>query len=147
MKWLCCCTMHLPVTSATSVPATSAPAASSSASVSLLLSSLALLCYLSTLLVIIVCLFYRTVFLNGKLLELKDNYTFPDIQPMQDGPSPSFSLPPLSFGFIVFLNAKAKACHPDILKTVKNVSMICTKYSVELNISFFILFCVCCKYL
>ena len=53
---------------------------------------------------------YRQVTLNGKLLELVNNSTLPDLSPMQEAASQDIQLPKLSFGFYVFKDGKAKGC-------------------------------------
>lgn len=54
--------------------------------------------------------YYRQVTLNGKLLELVDNFTIPDLVPVEQEASKEIKLPTLSFGFCVFKDTKAKAC-------------------------------------
>ena len=51
-----------------------------------------------------------SVLLNGVPLLLVANTDLPDLQPVEQSPSPSLSLPGISFGFVVFKNTKILAC-------------------------------------
>ena len=48
--------------------------------------------------------------LNGLTLQLVENTELPDLKPEQQPASPSLSLPPIDFGFIIFKEAKIYAC-------------------------------------
>ena len=52
----------------------------------------------------------RQVTLNGHLLQLVDNTSLPELEPLEQKASDTISLPALSFGFQVFKEANAKAC-------------------------------------
>lgn len=56
-------------------------------------------------------LIYRTAKLNGKLLKLLEDYRLPDFNAVEV--NQPFSVPPLTYGFFVIPNAKAKACLTD----------------------------------
>ncbi|CAI8054362.1 Heparanase [Geodia barretti] len=51
-----------------------------------------------------------SVLLNGVLLELVDNRDLPHLVPAEDSPGSSFSVPSISFGFVVFKDTKIPAC-------------------------------------
>ena len=55
-------------------------------------------------------LFLRQVTLNGHLLQLVDNTSLPELEPVEQKASDTISLPALSFGFQVFKEANVKAC-------------------------------------
>ena len=52
----------------------------------------------------------RQVTLNGHLLQLVDNTSLPELEPVEQEASDTVSLPALSFGFQVFKEANTKAC-------------------------------------
>ena len=52
----------------------------------------------------------RQVTLNGHLLQLVDNTSLPELEPLEQKASDTVSLPALSFGFQVFKEANAQAC-------------------------------------
>ena len=51
-----------------------------------------------------------SVQLNGVTLELVGNTELPDLKPVEQSASSSLTLPAISFGFVVFKNAKVAAC-------------------------------------
>ena len=51
----------------------------------------------------------RQVTLNGHLLQLVDNTSLPELEPVEQEASSTVSLPALSFGFQVFKEANVKA--------------------------------------
>ena len=52
----------------------------------------------------------RQVTLNGHLLQLVDNTSLPELEPVEQEASGTISLPALSFGFQVFKEANVKIC-------------------------------------
>ena len=52
----------------------------------------------------------RQVTLNGHLLQLVDNTSLPELEPVEQKASDTVSLPALSFGFQVFKEANALSC-------------------------------------
>jgi len=50
------------------------------------------------------------VTLNGHLLQLVDNTSLPELEPVEQEASSTVSLPALSFGFQVFKETNAQAC-------------------------------------
>ena len=52
----------------------------------------------------------RQVTLNGHLLQLVDNTSLPELEPVEQEASGTISLPALSLGFQVFKEANVKAC-------------------------------------
>ena len=52
----------------------------------------------------------RTVRLNGKVLKLVDDHTFPELEPKSIPGYEPLILPPLTFGFYVIPEASANAC-------------------------------------
>ena len=52
----------------------------------------------------------RQVTVNGHLLQLVDNTSLPELEPVEQKASDTISLPALSFGFQVFKEANAQAC-------------------------------------
>ena len=54
--------------------------------------------------------FNRTVRLNGKVLKLVDDHTFPDLNPLIVPGDKPLILPPLTFGFYVIPGASASGC-------------------------------------
>ena len=52
----------------------------------------------------------RTVRLNGKVLKLVDDHTFPDLNPVIVPGDKSLILPPMTFGFCVIPGASASGC-------------------------------------
>ena len=52
----------------------------------------------------------RYVALNGKRLAVVNNTTLPDLPPKEETASKTLSLPPMSFGFVVFKDSNAMAC-------------------------------------
>ena len=51
-----------------------------------------------------------SVELNCRLLQLVDNTELPELSPEEQPASASITLPPISFGFIVFKDTKIPAC-------------------------------------
>ena len=51
-----------------------------------------------------------SVQLNGLTLKLVDDRELPELEPEEQSAGPSLALPPISFGFIIFKDAKVEAC-------------------------------------
>eukprot|EP01084_Bolivina_argentea_P312876 541722_1 len=52
----------------------------------------------------------RDIFVNGKLLKMVNDKTFPTIQPKRVESGSSIEMEPYSYGFYVFVNFSANAC-------------------------------------